>query len=158
LVFKPGPIEGVVVQNLKRHTDHRGWLMELFRSDEILEEFRPAMAYVSSSEPGVVRGPHEHRTQADFFCFIGPSAFRVFMWDNRKASRTFGHKLIIDAGDQNPKAFIIPPGVVHAYKNIGTMTGWVINMPNRLYRGRQRSEAPDEVRHENDPNTVFTLD
>ena len=50
------------------------WLAEVFRLDEIEPEFAPAMAYVSMTAPGVVRGPHQHREQADLFCFVGPSA------------------------------------------------------------------------------------
>jgi dTDP-4-dehydrorhamnose 3,5-epimerase len=53
---------------------------------------------------------------------------------------------------------IIPPGVVHAYRNIGTTAGWVFNLSNRLYAGEGRKEEVDEIRHENDPNTMFKLD
>ena len=55
--FKRGAIEGVVVRDLRKFVDERGWLMELFRHDELEEEFYPQMAYISQSEPGVQRGP-----------------------------------------------------------------------------------------------------
>ena len=38
---------------------------------EALQFINPAMAYISVTEPLVQRGPHEHETQADLFCFIG---------------------------------------------------------------------------------------
>ncbi|MBF8247489.1 MAG: dTDP-4-dehydrorhamnose 3,5-epimerase, partial [Bacteroidetes bacterium] len=47
--FVSGPIDGLVVKDLTKLTDHRGWLMELFREDGVPKEILPAMAYVSSS-------------------------------------------------------------------------------------------------------------
>ncbi len=156
--FKEGPIQGVVVRELTKHSDPRGWLTELFRRDEIVEGSMPVMSYVSATEPESVRGPHEHRHQSDFFCLVGPSTFRFYLWDTRRESPTYLHKTTIDAGKDLPRSIIIPAGVVHAYKNTGTDEGWVLNFPNRLYGGTGRGEAIDEVRHENDPNSPFILD
>jgi len=158
LRFAPGPIDGLVVKNLTKHTDHRGWLMELLREDDVPKEFFPAMAYVSSSEPGIIRGPHEHKEQADFFCFVGPSTFKISLWDNRKTSKTFGNRMMLEAGESAPRSVVIPAGVVHAYKNIGSSVGWVLNFPNRLYGGNNRKEPVDEIRHENDSHTIFELE
>src|SRR5947209_5876781 len=58
--FKRGKIEGVMVRDLRKYLDERGWLAELFRHDELPEEFYPQMGYISQSEPHVQRGPHEH--------------------------------------------------------------------------------------------------
>jgi dTDP-4-dehydrorhamnose 3,5-epimerase len=156
--FKNGVIDGLIVRDLKAHHDPRGWLIELFRSDEVATEFLPVMSYISSTEPGVARGPHEHRDQADLFCFVGPSRFRLYLWDTRKNSPSYGTKMIFDAGEGEPRSVIIPAGVVHAYKNIGQTAGWVLNFPNRLYAGKGKKESVDEIRHENDQNTVFQLD
>jgi dTDP-4-dehydrorhamnose 3,5-epimerase len=156
--FRIGQINDVIIRDLSKHADSRGWLTELFRSDEVSNEFLPAMCYVSSTEPGVARGPHEHRDQADYFCFVGPSTFRVTLWDNRKESQSFGTKMVIEAGSEQPKMMIIPAGVVHAYKNIGSVPGWVINLPNRLYAGQGRKEPVDEIRHESDSGSPFVID
>jgi dTDP-4-dehydrorhamnose 3,5-epimerase len=156
--FKNGIIHDVIIRDLIKYQDNRGWLMELFRSDIIANEFLPEMSYISQTEPGVARGPHEHKDQADFFCFVGPSTFRLYLWDARKSSPTFGHRMVFDAGEQKPQAVIVPAGVVHAYKNIESKQGWVINLPNRLYAGKGRKEVVDEIRHESDPNSPFQLD
>jgi dTDP-4-dehydrorhamnose 3,5-epimerase len=116
------------------------------------------MAYISSTQPGVTRGPHEHVDQADFFCFIGPSNFKLRLWDNRAASETYNHVMTLFVGADNPKAVIIPKGVVHAYRNIGTTDGIVVNCPNRLYMGENKREQIDEIRHEDDPHTIFRMD
>jgi dTDP-4-dehydrorhamnose 3,5-epimerase len=122
------------------------------------EEFLPAMAYISSTIPGDTRGPHEHWDQADFFCFIGPSSFKLRLWDNRKDSETFGSMMTMVMGEKNPRAVLIPAGVVHGYRNVGDTDGIVINCPNRLYAGAGRKEEVDEIRHENDGESSFSMD
>src|SRR6266403_3516298 len=156
--FQSGEIKDVVVRDLRKFNDRRGWLVELFRHDEVAAEFFPAMAYISSTNAGVTRGPHEHVDQADLFCFIGPSNFKLRMWDNRPDSPTFGKVMTLVVGADNPKAVIVPKGVVHAYRNVGEIDGIVINCPNRLYMGEGRREQVDEIRHEDDPNTIFRMD
>ena len=151
-------INGVVVRELKKYTDRRGWLMELFRHDELDQEFFPVMTYLSMTSPGVARGPHEHVDQADYFCFIGPSTFRLYLWDNRADSSTYGLKATYDLGEKTPAAVIVPKGVVHAYKNIGAGDGIVFNAPNRLYAGEGRRDPVDEIRHEDDTDSPFQLD
>src|SRR5215213_1498913 len=156
--FRDGEIKGVVVRKLKKFFDERGWLTELFRQDELGQEFLPAMAYISSTNPGITRGPHEHWDQADVFCFIGPSNFKLRMWDNREESETFRCMTTIVVGADNPASVLIPAGVVHGYQNIGEVEGIVINCPNRLYRGPGRKDEVDEIRHETDGESRFLMD
>jgi dTDP-4-dehydrorhamnose 3,5-epimerase len=157
-LFIRGEIRDVLVRPLRKFYDERGWLAELFRHDELTEEFHPAMAYISATLPGVTRGPHEHVDQADFFCFIGPSNFELRMWDNREASATYRHMMTLTVGEDNPQAVLVPKGVVHAYRNVGPVPGIVVNCPNRLYKGQERRESVDEIRHEDDPETIFRMD
>ena len=116
------------------------------------------MAYISMTEAGVARGPHEHADQADYFCFLGPSNFKMYLWDNRPNSATYLTRQVEVLGADNPLVLIVPPGVVHAYKNIGSEPGIVFNCPNRLYKGPGRKEPVDEVRHEANKSTHFLLD
>jgi dTDP-4-dehydrorhamnose 3,5-epimerase len=156
--FHQSSIDGIIWKPLRKYQDGRGWLCELFRQDEIPAEFYPAMAYISMTEAGVARGPHEHADQADYFCFLGPSNFKMYLWDNRPKSRTYLTRQVEIVGADNPMALIVPPGVVHAYKNIGSEPGIVFNCPNRLYKGPGRKEPVDEIRHEANKDTRFLLD
>jgi dTDP-4-dehydrorhamnose 3,5-epimerase len=157
-MFKNGKIHDVIIRDLKKFVDDRGWLAELFREDEVEQQFMPAMSYISVTHPGIARGPHEHVDQADMFAFIGPSNFKVYLWDTRKNSPTFQNKFVFIAGEGAPKSVIIPPGVVHAYKNVGDSEGTVVNLPNRLFAGKGKKEPVDEIRHENRSDTLFQLD
>lgn len=157
-MFKNGKIEGIEMKTLERYSDSRGWLMELFRHDEVDPEYIPAMTYVSLTKPGVARGPHEHIDQADYFCFAGPSDFKVYLWDNRPESPTYRHRMTIVAGESAPMIIIVPKKVVHAYKNIGDSDGLVVNCPNRLFKGHGKKDPVDEVRYENDSASPYEID
>jgi len=156
--FQDGAIDGIVWKPLTRFKDARGWLCELFRIDDIPEEFRPVMAYISMTEPGVARGPHEHVDQADYFCFLGPSDFKVYLWDSRPKSPTYRHREVRVVGQSDPAALIVPVGVVHAYRNVGTGQGIVFNCPNRLYKGWARKDPVDEIRHEDESLSPYRMD
>ena len=158
MVFTKAEIADVVVYPLKKFHDDRGWLAELFRRDDLEKEFYPAMSYISFTRPGIQRGPHEHVDQADLFCFIGPSTFNIRLWDNRRHSATYNNMMSLDVGDENPMAVVVPKSVVHGYKNIGNVDGMVINCPNRLYMGEGKREPIDEIRHEDDPQTIYRMD
>ena len=150
-------IPGVVCRPLVRHPDSRGWLAEIFRQDELDQENLPVMAYISVTQPGVGRGPHAHRQQTDLFCFPGPGEFRVSLWDQRPESPAYGLRQDFVLGENCPGLVIIPPGVVHGYRNLSGHQGLVCNFANRLYRGPGRSEPVDEIRFEDDPDSPFRL-
>lgn len=156
--YVDGAIEGVEIRYLKTFSDSRGWLIEVFRHDELAEDRWPVMTYISCTLPGVARGPHEHVDQTDGFAFIGPSDFKLYLWDTRPDSPTFGHRYVEVLGESRPAAVWIPPGVVHAYRNVGENPGLVLNAPNRLYAGEGKKEPVDEIRHEEADPPRFILD
>ena len=85
--YVDGEIDGVVMRPLTFYHDARGWLVELFRQDELVQDWWPMMTYVSQTLPDVTRGPHEHVDQTDGFAFIGPSDFKLVLWDIRPTQR-----------------------------------------------------------------------
>ena len=141
-------IQGVVVKDLERREDERGWLFEAWRCDGNTKV--PEMTYVSFTNKGVTRGPHEHVYQTDMFVFLGK--FRLMLWDARADSPTFKNVMTIET-DIKPVMAIVPPGVVHAYKALED--GLVLNMPDRLYAGWRKTHPVDEIRHEADPESPY---
>lgn len=156
--FTKGRIHDVTIKPLSKFLDERGWLAEMFRADELPEWFKPEMAYISMTVPGVARGPHEHIEQTDYFCFIGPANFKLYLWDARITSPTYGIKQLVYCGIDAPMTVIVPPGVVHAYKNVSTDNGIVFNAPDRLYAGKGKILQVDEIRHEDVDGSSFILD
>lgn len=157
MTWKDAPIDGCSITPLKKFSDERGWLSEFFRHDELAPDLHPVMGYISRTHPGVARGPHEHYHQTDLFVFFD-GTFRLYLWDARRDSPTVGHRQVVDLGQTDPAVAIIPPGVVHAYRNIGTRDALIINCPNRLYAGPGKKEPVDEIRHEDQAESVFVMD
>jgi dTDP-4-dehydrorhamnose 3,5-epimerase len=142
---------------MRKFSDERGWLTEIFRLDELDEDLHPAMGYVSETQPGITRGPHEHEDQTDYFVFIAGTV-TLFLWDDREDSPSYGVRSVHQVGVRNPTMVIVPPGVVHAYRNDGADPVLILNFPNRLYAGRGRSETVDEIRHEERENSPFVME
>jgi dTDP-glucose 4,6-dehydratase len=155
--YRDGPIDGVWFKQLERRVDQRGWFVEMFRADEIPSGFDPAMSYVSETLPNVARGPHEHLDQTDYFAFLGPGDFQLYLWDPRPTSPTYGNKIVRVVGESDPTGVIVPPRVVHAYVNVSQVPALVVNSPNRLYAGWGRQQPVDEIRHEDQPDSPFRL-
>ena len=150
----PG-LPGVRVEALPVYPDPRGSLHELYRSDEIPKGFNPVMACCSWSQPGVTRGPHQHVMQDDYFVFAGPSDFRVYLWDDRPDSAKASRGWFINTGASAPSRIYVPRGVVHAYRNIGNVSGVVVTVTSLLFKGEGRRDPVDEIRHELNPNSPY---
>ena len=148
-------IEDVIVKKLKKNEDKRGWLAEIYRSDEM--DYQPVMSYVSVTKPGVIRGPHEHIKQSDCFIFVGPGSYEIHLWDRREKSKTKGEYIKLEVGEDNPCLVLVPPGIVHGYKCVSKIPGYCINLPDKLYKGKGKKEELDEVRWELDKNSPYKI-
>ncbi|KKP39347.1 MAG: dTDP-4-dehydrorhamnose 3,5-epimerase, dTDP-4-dehydrorhamnose 3,5-epimerase [Candidatus Peregrinibacteria bacterium GW2011_GWF2_33_10] len=148
-------MDGVKIIPLKKYTDDRGFVIETYRCDEV--DHKGAMTYNSFSHFRVIRGPHEHIYQSDYFQFSGPGDFEMYLWDNRKNSKTFGEHIKMTVGESNPTSILVPPGVVHGYKCISKNGAWYFNSPDKLYKGILKKDEVDEIRHEHDKNSKFKI-
>lgn len=148
-------INGVIIKELKKYEDDRGYLMEIYRRDEV--DLGVAMAYLSVTLPGIIRGPHEHVYQTDYFIFPGGGDFTLYLWDRRAGSTTYGEKLEMTVGISNPCTVIVPPGVVHGYKCISDSPATSINFPDKLYKGVIKQDEIDEIRWEKDENSPYKI-
>jgi len=142
-------IKNVIIKKLNKYPDERGWLTEIFREDEL--NYKPAMSYVSMTKPGVIRGPHEHKEQSDCFVFTGPGDFELYLWDKE------GTHDVLRVGENNPTLVIVPPGVVHGYKCVSKIEAMSINLPDKLYKGKDKKEEIDEIRWETDSNSPYKI-
>ena len=157
MTWADGIVPDCIVQPLSRYEDERGWLSEIFRHDELDKTVYPVMAYISLTHAGITRGPHEHRYQTDLFAFVSGS-FRVYLWDNRSESATWGVRQVLDTGSDQPAMVVIPPGIIHAYRNTGTSDAFVLNCPNQLYAGHKKMDLVDEIRWEERSDHNLILD
>ena len=140
-------IQGVVIKKLKVIPDERGRLMEILRSDdELFTKF--GQVYMTTAYPGVVKGWHYHKKQADHFSVVC-GMIKLVLYDSREDSSTQGEINEIFLGEHNPLLVKIPPLVMHGFKCVSPKEAICINVPTELYNYNQ----PDEFRvdpHQND--------
>ena len=133
-------IEGVELKELKLIPDERGFLMEILRRDDALfQQF--GQCYVTAAYPGVVKAWHYHHRQTDHFCVLTGMA-KVVLFDDRADSPTKGQIDEFFLGEAKRALLKIPAGVYHGFKNIGTETCLILNVPTELYNYAE----PDEHR------------
>ena len=149
-------IPGVKMMDCVQYFDARGRMIELWREDEVVYT-PPAMVYFSVTKPGQQRGPHSHEFQTDCFAFTGPGDFEIHLWDGRSEVPLETHEVFI-VGSSRPVRLIIPPKVIHGYKNISAYEGVVLNLPDRLYKGVDKQEPVDEVRWENNQESPYKME
>ena len=94
---------------LRRHTDERGWFMELMRAAQLPKSIR--QANLAQSRRGVIRALHYHERGQDdlFMCLQG--MVRVVVLD-----RATGETFTEDIGDDNPVAIYVPGTLAHGYE------------------------------------------
>jgi len=135
-------IDGIVVKQLKRHADERGFLMEMLRSDdEVFEKY--GQSYVALNYPGVIRAWHYHAKQNDFWVCV-KGMIKAVVYDCREGSPTSGEVNEFFMGDNNPILLKIPVGTMHGYKTISTEPSLLVNFPTEAYNPKE----PDEFREE----------
>ena len=97
----------VIVQSVKTHRDARGSLFEPLTDTELAGQRN---VHVVLTQPNEVRGNHVHRTAVETTSIVGPCLIRL------KEAGTI-RDLEVPAGEI--WRLIIPPGVVHAFRNTG---------------------------------------
>lgn len=133
-------IKDVVIKPLKGNADERGCLTEILRCDEdVFKRF--GQVYVSLNYPGVIRAWHYHKKQDDYWAVV-KGMVKVVLYDAREDSPTRGEVQEVFLGEQNMSLLVIPIGVMHGYKTIGTETSLLLNLPTEPYIPSE----PDEYR------------
>lgn len=133
-------IEGVVVKGLIRHNDDRGFFMEVLREDEgLLQRF--GQASCAKTYPGVIKAFHYHEYQDDIWFFPVGNA-QVVLYDLREHSPTFQQTDVFYPGEDNPLSLVIPAGVAHGYRVLGSSPAWIVYFTTRSYDRNN----PDELR------------
>jgi len=128
-------ISGVRAGAIPLWPDDRGYFMEVVRIGQGLPQTFPkesTQVSAALSYPGTIKAFHFHRHQTD--CWLPVHGmFQVALVDLRKDSPTFGARNTLYLGTLKPWQLIIPPGVAHGYKVIGTAPGMLVYVTDRFY-------------------------
>ncbi len=104
-------------QSLEKHSTKdiqdghvNGSLTVIWRDYDNLITNHPKMIYVSSVEPGEIKGPHLHKKRNSYFiCIHGKVTFIIKNND--------GNYLEIESDSENPKIINVPKNFVSAHIN-----------------------------------------
>ena len=124
--------------------DDRGYFLEVIRMGHgLAAEFPKDSTQVSAalSYPGAIKAFHFHRSQTD--CWVPVQGmFQVALVDLRKHSPTFGKRNTLYLGALRPWQLLVPPGVAHGYKVIGTGPAMLVYVTDRFYDPQDEGRIP----------------
>lgn len=115
--------------------DDRGWVL----GPGSLEDFGsggPRHLHLVSVAPGAVRGNHYHELSREHVCLMGSRA-KIAVVDLNGSAREEA-----EVSCAEPLVLTIEPGVIHAIKNVGDETLFLLCCTDRPYD----AASPDVVR------------
>ncbi len=147
LILKPDSpdlIAGVRVLPIALWPDDRGYFLEICRFGQgLVDQYPAATTQVSAAltYPGAIKAFHLHKHQTDVWAVV-QGMFQVALADLRPASPTFGVKNTFYIGQLRSWQLLIPPGVAHGYKVIGTTPAMLVYLTDRLYNPQDEGRIP----------------
>jgi dTDP-4-dehydrorhamnose 3,5-epimerase len=140
----PRLISGVRVRPFPLYPDDRGCFLEVARMRSgLVADFPAETTQVSAalSYPGTIKAFHYHLAQTDFWVPVS-GMLQVALVDLRPGSSTFGERNTFYVGSMRPWNLLVPPGVGHGYKVIGTETAFLVYVTNRYYNPEDEGRIP----------------
>ena len=151
----PDLIEGVRVQPFPIYPDDRGYFLEVQRIGRGLTAGFPAETTQISAAinfPGTIKAFHYHLHQTD--CWTpAQGMLQVALADLRVGSPTFGKRNTLYVGSLRPWHVLIPPGVAHGYKTIGSGEAILVYLTDRFYNAKDEGRIPYD-----DPSIAYDWD
>jgi dTDP-4-dehydrorhamnose 3,5-epimerase len=137
-------IEGVHIDSLHVYPDDRGYFVELQRIGKgLAAQFPAATTQVSAAlnHPGAIKAFHYHLHQTDCWNPVR-GLLQVALADLRTGSPTFGRRNTMYIGPLRPWQVLVPPGVAHGYKVIGTEDALLVYLTDRFYNPQDEGRIP----------------
>jgi len=144
----PDLIDGVVIESMQVHPDDRGFFAELARLGSegiaarmVADGRRQIQISTTLTYPGTIKAIHYHYEQTDLWAPIA-GMLQVFLYDMRRNSKTFGLINTLYVGQLRPWEILIPPGVGHGYKVLGTRPAQLVYLTDRFYNPKDEGRLP----------------
>jgi dTDP-4-dehydrorhamnose 3,5-epimerase-like enzyme len=122
-----------LLQPVKTHRDARGALFEPLSDDELAGQKN---VHVVLTQPNEVRGNHVHRTATETTSVVGPCLIRL---------KESGQIRDIEVAAGEICRLVIPPGVVHAYRNTGTGVMVLVSFSTNLHDPNGSDTAREQI-------------
>lgn len=113
-----------------------GWLLPIWNIHEWSMVQQVDQVYLTTINPGLVKGPHLHMKRRGFFKVIR-GVIRLVVRNE------FGVYMTTEMGVDD-SAITVPPGLPAALYNFGPTEAYVLNMPSPAWRPDDQDEWPVE--------------
>lgn len=104
-----------------------GSLTVIWRDWDKILTHSPKMVYVSSVEPGEIKGPHIHTRRNSYFTCIHGSVLFVL-------KRNDGSYIEIESDEQNPKMIYVPKDMPSAHLNLSNSVSRILTLADLAWR------------------------
>jgi dTDP-4-dehydrorhamnose 3,5-epimerase-like enzyme len=122
-----------LLQPVKTHRDARGALFEPLSDAELALQKN---VHVVLTQPNEVRGNHVHHTATETTSVVGPCLIRV---------KESGVIRDIEVAEGEICRLVIPPGVVHAYRNTGQGVMVLVSFSTNLHDPSGADTAREQI-------------
>ena len=143
-VNSPHLIDGVLIEPVTLYPDDRGYFLEVQRLGRGLAAAFPAETTQISAAlnyPGTIKAFHYHLHQTDCWTPVA-GLLQVALVDLRAGSKTYGARNTLYTGALRPWQILIPPGVAHGYKVVGTDAALLVYLTDRHYDPADEGRIP----------------
>jgi len=140
----PQLIDGVRLEPVALWPDDRGYFLEVQRLGHGLAAGFPANSTQISAAvnyPGSIKAFHYHLQQNDCWAPVA-GLLQVALVDLRVGSPTYGARNTLYTGALRPWQILIPPGVAHGYKVIGSEPAVLVYLTDRFYNPADEGRIP----------------
>ena len=129
-------LDRVQVRRLHPHRDSRGGLLKILMRQHLPTEKREfGEIYISWAEPGEIKANHYHEQTTEWFCLLQGRA-RLALVDPSS-----GERQELDLRADEPVVVTVPPGVAHAFQNMGDTAAHLLAYADRPYD----ADDPDTI-------------
>lgn len=144
-----GPVEGVILTELRQIRDDRGAVLHMMRSD-VPGFTRFGECYFSEVLPGAIKAWKRHREQTQNLV-VPVGRMRMVIYDDREGSATRSHVQILELG--RPDAYFrlkIPKGLWYGFSCISALPALMANCSDFPH-----DPTESETRAANDPTIPY---
>jgi dTDP-4-dehydrorhamnose 3,5-epimerase len=148
-IDSPQLIEGVRIEPVALWPDDRGYFLEVQRLGQGLGAAFPTDSMQMSAAynyPGSIKAFHYHLRQTDCWAPV-VGLLQVALADLRVGSPTYGARNTMYIGALRPWQILIPPGVAHGYKVIGSAPAVLVYLTDRFYDPQDEGRIPYDDPH-----------
>jgi UDP-2-acetamido-2,6-beta-L-arabino-hexul-4-ose reductase len=120
-----------IVEEITIHQDQRGVIFEPLSPDALAAQHN---VHVVLTEPGGIRGNHQHRLGTEIVTVYGPALVRL------RDGEEIEERIVAEGCVVR---FTIPTGVSHAFKNIGERSNLLICFNTEVHDQSNPDVVPD---------------